>query len=165
MALTPLEIRKKAFSNVLRGYSPKEVRAFLAAVANEFEELRKERAQLAEKVDELGAKLTGFEKTENLLKETLLTAQKTIDELHAAAQKECEALIQAAKQEAERLKNDMAELRQRRALILDEIRGIANTYLTIVERFEKESYDRTGERGMHDTAKTENSGKRSGDKK
>ncbi|MEO0069268.1 MAG: DivIVA domain-containing protein [candidate division WOR-3 bacterium] len=161
MALTPLEIRKKAFALVLRGYSPKEVRAFLAAVANEFEELRKERAQLAEKVDELGTRLAGYEKTEGILKETLLTAQKTIEELRTAAQKECEALIQSAKQEAERLKNDMVELRQRRALILDEIRGIANTYLAIVERFERESKPQS----QNDAAKTEDSGKRPGDKK
>ncbi len=156
MALTPLEIRKKLFAKTIRGYSPKEVRAFLTVVANELEELRKERAQLAEKVDELQTKLAVFEKTESLLKETLLTAQKTIDELRTATQKECEALIQSARQEAERLKNSMVELRQRRALILDEIRGIANTYLAIVERFEKESYDRT---------EAENSGKCSGDKK
>lgn len=161
MALTPLEIRKKAFALVLRGYSPKEVRTFLAAVANEFEELRKERAQLAEKVDELGTRLTGYEKTEGLLKETLLTAQKTIEELRTAAQKECEALIQAAKQEAERLKNDMVELRRRRALILDEIRGIANTYLAIVERFERESKAAS----QNDSTKTEDSGKRPDDKK
>lgn len=156
MALTPLEIRKKAFRKAFQGYATKEVRAFLAIVANEFEELKKERAALAEKVDELGARLAAYEKTENLLKETLLTAQQVADELKTNAQREKELLIQRIKQEAELLNNDLKELRARRNLILDEIRGIANTYLSIVERFEKEDRERT---------QTKDSGKHPGNQK
>ncbi|MEO0021359.1 MAG: DivIVA domain-containing protein [candidate division WOR-3 bacterium] len=155
MALTPLEIRKKAFALSLRGYAPKEVRAFLTVVATEFEELRKERATLAEKVDELSARVAAYEKTENLLKETLLTAQQVAEELKASAERERALMIEQVKQEAERLQSDLQELKSRRALLLDEIRGIANTYLAIVERFEKENHDRV---------ETENSGKRSGNK-
>lgn len=154
MALTPLEIRKKSFNISLRGYNQKEVRAFLAVVANEFEELRKERAVLAEKVDALSAKILTYEKTENLLKETLLTAQQVADELKSNAERERKITIEQIKQEAERLRGDLQELRSRRALLLDEIRGIANTYLAIVERFEKENHGRV---------ETENSGKRSDD--
>lgn len=153
MALTPLEIRKKAFPLSIRGYAPKEVRAFLAVVANEIEELRKDRAALAEKVDELTARVTAYEKTENLLKETLLTAQQVAEELKASAERERALMIEQIRQEAERLRNDLQELKSRRALMLDEIRGIANTYLAIVARFEKEDHDRL---------ETEDSGKRPG---
>ncbi|MGQ9708828.1 MAG: DivIVA domain-containing protein, partial [bacterium] len=103
MALTPLEIRKKAFPKVLRGYAPKEVRAFLAIVANELEELRRERATLAEKVDELAGKLSAYEKTENLLKETLLTAQRVANELLVNAQNEHENIVEQLKQQYEQI--------------------------------------------------------------
>ncbi|MGB9741658.1 MAG: DivIVA domain-containing protein [candidate division WOR-3 bacterium] len=156
MALTPLEIRKKSFNTAFRGYAPKEVRAFLAVVANEFEELRKERVALAEKVDELSARVAAYEKTEDLLKETLLTAQQVAEQLKSSAEREREIMIQQIKQEAEQLRTDLDELRSRRALLLDEIRGIANTYLAIVERFEKEKHARV---------KAEDSGERSGNKK
>ncbi len=156
MALTPLEIRKKTFLTVLRGFAPKEVRAFLAIVANEFEELRKERATLAEKVDELSGKIANYEKTENLLKETLLTAQKVAEELRSSAEKERVIMIDQLKQETEKLHRDIQELLARRALIIDEIRGIATTYLAIVERFEKEHRDRI---------EAKDSGKCPGDKK
>jgi cell division initiation protein len=156
MALTPLEIRKKTFNIALRGYAQKEVRAFLTVVANEFEELRKERAALAEKVDELSAKVAAYEKTEHLLKETLLTAQQVADELKSSAERERAIIIEQVKNEAEQLRRDLEELRSRRSLLLDEIRGIASTYLAVVERFEKESHGRI---------ETEGSGKRSGDKK
>ncbi len=156
MALTPLEIRKKSFRKAFSGYAPKDVRAFLAIVANEFEELKKERAALAEKVDELAAKLAAYEKTENLLKETLLTAQQVANELKTNAQRKKEVIIQQIEQEAERLRNDLKELHSRRNMIIDEIRGIANTYLAIVERFEKENRERTP---------TKDSGKHPGDQK
>ncbi len=142
MALTPLEIRKKAFATAFRGYSPKEVRAFLTMVANEFEELRKDRAALAEKVDQLSAQVASYEKTEKLLKETLLTAQQVAEELKQSAEKEREIMLERVRLEAEKLRADIDELKNRRALILDEIRGIANTYLAIVERFEKEGHER-----------------------
>ncbi len=164
MALTPLEIRKKAFPITFRGYSKKEVRAFLAIVANEFEELRKERATLAEKVDQLAAQVASYEKTEKLLKETLLTAQQVADELKQSAEREREIMLEQVKLEAEKIRVDINELNSRRALILDEIRGIANTYLAIVERFEKEGYERkTAQR--ESVSETESSGKRPGDKK
>lgn len=157
MALTPLEIRKKVFPVGLRGYATKEVRAFLTIVANELEELRKERAALAEKVDALTARIEAYEKTEKLLKDTLLTAQKVAEEMRANVEKERELMLEKIKQEAEKLRADLKELQSRRALILDEIRGIANTYLALVERFEKDDAE--------PRTKTEDSGKCSGDKK
>lgn len=137
MAITPLEIRKKAFPVALRGYAPKEVRGFLAIVANELEELRKERAQLAEKLDQLTARVETYEKTEQLLKNTLLAAQQASDGMREAAQRERDALLAQARQEAVRLQEGTRDLQARRALLLDEIRGIANTYLALADRFEK----------------------------
>lgn len=164
MALTPIEIRKKAFPVSFRGYAIKEVRAFLAIVANEFEELRKERAALAEKVDALTSQVANYENMEELLKETLLTAQKVADEMRTNVEKERELMVERIKQEAEKMRAELKELKERRTLLLDEIRGIANTYLAIVERLEKGSYERDKNAKSLDT-ETADSGKRSGDKK
>jgi len=147
MAITPLDIRKKTFSTQLRGFSTTEVKAFLALVANELEELRRERALLAEKADEVSARLEGYEKTEKLLQETLLTAQRATDELRDAAKQESEALIAEARSRAqeillkaqEKVRDMNEELRQlssRRTNMIDEIRGIAHSYLSMVERHE-----------------------------
>ncbi|MEO0115453.1 MAG: DivIVA domain-containing protein, partial [candidate division WOR-3 bacterium] len=84
MPITPIDIRKKKFSTQLRGINAQEVKNFLEMVANEMEVLRKERALLAEKVDELQAKLEGYVKTEKLLKDTLVTAQAATEEIKQA---------------------------------------------------------------------------------
>ena len=77
MPITPIDIKKKKFSSQLRGLNPQEVKNFLDVIATEMEALRKERSLLAEKIDELSAKLEGYQKTEKLLKDTLVTAQQT----------------------------------------------------------------------------------------
>ncbi len=137
MPLTPIEVRKKSFTMQLRGYAPTEVRTFLGLVANELEELRKDRAALAEKVQELSAKVTAYEQTEQLLKRALLTAEKTGNELREAARQEAAAIIERARIDAERLSSDLQELVQKRNLLLDEIRGICNTYLSVTDRLQQ----------------------------
>lgn len=145
MAITPLDIRKKTFSMQLRGCSRSEVQNFLLLVANEMEELRKERALLAEKVDEVTAKLEAYEKMERLLQDTLLTAQRATEELRETAKREsettlAEARVQAkqlvlqAEQEVAQLRGELRQLDARRANMIDEIRGIAHSYLSMVDR-------------------------------
>jgi len=135
--MTPLEVRKKAFATQLRGYSPKEVRTFLGLVANELEETRRERASLAETVDTLGAKVDAYEKTEKLLKDTLLTAQQAAEDLRAAAERESRAVVEQAKLTAQQAEQDLRALRQSKATLLDEIRAVCNTYLAMADRLER----------------------------
>lgn len=148
MAITPLDIRKKTFSTQLRGCSPSEVKAFLALVANEMEELRKERSLLAEKVDEVAVRLEGYEKTEKLIQETLLTAQRATEELREAARRESEAIITEARtraqqivldneQKVESAREELRRLETRRANMIDQIRGIAHSYLSMVDRHDR----------------------------
>jgi cell division initiation protein len=154
VALTPLEIRKKAFATQMRGYATKEVRGFLETVAGELEETRRERAALAEEADKLRVRVEAFEKTERLLKDTLVTAQRAAEDLRAAARTEARTIEERARLEAEKLDQSLRELKQKRALLLDEIRGIAQTYLALTDRLERES-GKDAERA--------NQGKRRGD--
>jgi len=163
MPITPLDIRKKTFASQLRGLSAKEVKSFLDLVAKEVEGLRKERGLLAEKVDELSAQLETHQRTEKLLKETLLTAQKTSGELRQAAEQEARAVLAKAEQDAReevrvakeeaarlvreaeeqgrRLRDRLAELESRRSALLDQIRGIGHSCHSLVERWNQ---DETG---------------------
>jgi cell division initiation protein len=51
----------------------------------------------------------GLEKHENLLKDTLVTAQKATTDIKDNARKECELLITKAKMDAENMKKDAME--------------------------------------------------------
>ncbi|MEO0072895.1 MAG: DivIVA domain-containing protein [candidate division WOR-3 bacterium] len=149
MPLTPLEIKNKTFKRRLKGYDCNEVKTFLLLVSKELEDLRNERASLAQKLDELQAKLATYEKTENLLKETLLTAQKTVTELKDAARKEAENIINKAKLEAaqikqnieaelQELKSRVDELQNQRIAIVSQMKAIISNLSMLIEKETKD---------------------------
>jgi len=109
MPLTPLDIKNKTFSTSLRGYSKDEVKAFLAVVGKELDDLRNERVSLAQKIDVLSVRLVTLEKTEGLLKDTLITAQKATTDIRDAAKKEAENIVNKAKLDAENIKKEVQE--------------------------------------------------------
>jgi cell division initiation protein len=162
MAFTPLDVKKKTFATQLRGYSTTEVRAFLQAIAAELEELRKERALLAEQLDEARARLETYQKTEKLLQDTLVTAQKATGELRDDARREADIVLQQARLDAERIRleheaamtrldEDLRRLEAKRATLIDEIAGIARTYLAMAERHALRAPERseTTDTGKH----------------
>jgi cell division initiation protein len=165
MAITPLDIRKKTFATQRHGLSKTEVAEFVEEVAAEMEALRKERAQLTEKVESLAKRIEAYEKTEQLLKDTLVTAQKATNQLREEAKKEAQLVIDKAKLEGERIKRDAEQqirnvgdelraLEAKRTTLSDEIAGIARTYLTMAERI----------RDRKPNAEAADSTKRPGDK-
>lgn len=121
MPLTPIEIKNKSFSTAISGFNKKEVKAFLSMVSKEIEDLRNERASLAQKVDELSMRIAGIEKTETLLKETLMTAQKATTEIKDNAKKEAELIISKAKAEAENIKHNLQEQIRRTEKIIEDL--------------------------------------------
>ena len=150
MPITPIDIRKKKFSAQLRGLNPQEVKNFLDQIANEMEALRKERSLLAEKVDEVSAKLEGYSRTEKLLKDTLVTAQQATSDMKQATQKEVEAIVEKAKLEAKNiiqeaeddikeLKEELNELAIKKQTFLGEIKGIIQSYLSMLEHWESKT--------------------------
>lgn len=165
MAITPMDIRKKTFSTQRHGLSKTEVEEFIGELATEIENLRKERAQLTEKAEELAKHLKAYEDTEQLLKDTLVTAQKATNQLREEAKKEAQLLIDQAKLEAERIKQDatretraiaeeLRALEAKRATLSDEVAGIARTYLAMAERMSQRKPN----------VETADSSKRPGDK-
>ncbi len=145
MAITPLDIKKKTFSPQVRGLSKTEVKEFMELVATEMEDLRKERALLAEKTEELSGRVAAYEKTEQLLKDTLVTAQWATGQLREEAKNEAELVVEKAKLEAERIRleagqqarnlaDELRALEMKRSNLTDEIAAIARTYLAMAER-------------------------------
>lgn len=108
MPLTPNEIKNKSFTKGFAGYNRDEVKVFLTQISKEIEELRAERATLAQKNDELSIKLGEYEKHGTLLKETLITAQKATTDIKDNARKESELIITKAKIDGENLKKGCA---------------------------------------------------------
>jgi cell division initiation protein len=105
MNLTPLEIQKQTFSRSLKGFNLDEVRGYLHLVAEEIERLVRDIDRLARENAMLREDLEEHSQREQILKDTLLSAQKVSEEVRANARKEAEMIVKDAELLSERLVN------------------------------------------------------------
>ena len=105
MNLTPLEIQKQTFSKSLKGYNADEVRAYLHLIAEEIERLVRDVDRLTRENAMLREDLDDHSHREQILKDTLLSAQKVSEEVRAMARKEAELIVKDAELLSERLVN------------------------------------------------------------
>ncbi len=103
MKLTPLDIQRQSFQKRFRGVDPDEVSTFLNVVAEEMEELRGENEKLQEGTRRLSTLLTEHHEREQILKNTLVTAQRTSEEIKENAKKQSQMLLREAELAADRL--------------------------------------------------------------
>ena len=100
---SPMEIQEMHFSSVKRGYDPEEVRSFLMSMAEQVEILLKDREEMRKKLEYTREELAGHKQREQILKDTLLTAQKVASDLKSQAEREGEVVIKEAELKAENL--------------------------------------------------------------
>lgn len=132
MRITPLDIRKQPFRRTLRGFDPDAVNSFLEMVASEYESIIKQNNEFATQMKSLEQRLNSYIKIEQILNETLLTAQKATDEARVNAQKEAELIIRDAQIRAERLED---ESRQRVLAFESELVSLRNQRDSFLARF------------------------------
>src|ERR671928_1960169 len=126
MALTPVEIRHlEPPKTLLRGYKRDAVDELLDQIVLSFEDVWRERADLADKVEQLEEDLVRHRELETLLRTTLVSAEKAAVTLKEQARREAELIVQEAQAEARsitrhaRADHDrlLAEVRRMRSLL------------------------------------------------
>ena len=158
MKITPLDIRQKRFETALRGFSKREVEAFLELIAGEFEEVVKENIALKEEHKRLVAQLEHHQERERTLQETMVTAQRISEDVKAAAKKEAEIILADAEHQAEKIVQsahqklvqvveDINELKRQRIQFESQVRSIIEAHAKLLESFSGPGFaDRDWER-------------------
>lgn len=151
MKLTPLDIRKQTFKKKpMGGLDPAEVQAFLEMVAVEFEEVIRENASLAERMQGLDSKIDDYRRMEKTLQDTLMSAQKTSDELRDNAERRGELLIKEAQFKADQiigeararlmdLQRQIADLKNVRSSYLAKLRSLLESHMDMLSTQEMDS--------------------------
>src|SRR5215218_1020004 len=105
MALTPVEIRhiRLARSLLGRGYKRVTVDRVLEEIVDSFEDVWRDRADLADKVEHLEQELVRFKELEALLRTTLVSAERASQELKEQARREAELMLSEAHAEARQI--------------------------------------------------------------
>ena len=106
MALTPEDIHNKEFTRAFRGYNELEVDAFLDELEVEVASMVSENGDLRERLAVAVATppqpvQAAPSEGEEMIRRTLLLAQRTSDETIAAAQEEAARLVAAAREHAD----------------------------------------------------------------
>ena len=101
--ITPLDIENKRFSKqMMNGYNVEEVDDFLDELTIDYSKNYKELNELRAKVNELTKSLEQYKNIESTLKNTLVMAQSTADEVKSVAQQKAEQIINDAKINAQK---------------------------------------------------------------
>jgi cell division initiation protein len=114
MPLTPVEIRHVQLRrSFLRGYRRSGVDELLNEVADSFEEVWRERADLSDRLDELEGEAAKHRELEALLRSTLVSAERAAHDMKEQARRESDLIVQEAHAEARRVTRDMAAEKRR----------------------------------------------------
>lgn len=107
MKITPLDIQQQQFKGkMLGGLDPDDVDAFLQTVAAEMENLVRENNDLKEQQSRQSRDMLDMAEKEKDLRETMLAAQRIIEDMKANAQKEASLIVSEAELKAERIVAD-----------------------------------------------------------
>lgn len=104
MKISPLDIQQQQFKvKTFRGLDPDDVDAFLQTVAGEMESLIRENSLLKEQQSRQSREMLDMAEKERELRETLLSAQRVIEEMKTNARKEAELIVTEAELKGEKI--------------------------------------------------------------
>jgi cell division initiation protein len=153
MLLTPLEIQQKQFRvRFFRGLDAKDVESFLQKIADLMSAHLKQIDELKRELDDKERQLGEHREREQTLKNTLVSAQKTVEQMKVNAQKEAKLLVAEAEVKAERMLNnahnrlaqiheDIAELKRQRIQFELKLRATIETYQKMLDMQKEEEIE------------------------
>ena len=101
MRYTPVELRHVRLGrSFFGGYTRAEADVLLSDVADSFEDVWRERGELADRLEEVERHLDEVKQRETLLASTLIAAERTAAEAVESAKREAEVIVAEAHQEA-----------------------------------------------------------------
>ncbi len=145
MAMTPVEIRHVQLGRSLRGYKRELVDRLLQDVADSFEDVWRERADLADKVEQLELDLVRHKELEGLLRTTLVSAESASQQLREHARKEAETIVGEAHAEARAISRRASSEKERLETELRRIKSLLRSALDSLDEASTDEREPVGE--------------------
>src|SRR5215212_5797501 len=140
MAITPVEIRHIKVTRSLFGYNRGLVDKLLEDIIDSFEEVWRERADLADKIERVEEDLVRYRELETLLRTTLVSAERASQDLKEQARRETAVMLDEAHSEARRIRREAVSDLERMRTEARRIRALLGAALATLE-------DGNGEQG------------------
>lgn len=132
--LTPKDIQAKEFGKSFRGFDEAEVNDFLNEIIKDYTALLEENETLRTELARAQKSNEEFHRIEQGMRDTLMAAQKTAEEVTANAKESADQILESAAKKAQNLCRD-AEIRSKAQLeeAADKVRGIVGEYERLVQ--------------------------------
>ena len=132
--ITPLDIENKKFSKqMMNGYSVEEVDDFLDDLTVDYTKNYKEATELKNKVAELENSMEKYKNIEDTLKNTLLMAQTTAEDVKKVAKEQAEQIISEARKVSQKEADDLENEIKLKRKELDDIKKQFDVYKAKME--------------------------------
>jgi cell division initiation protein len=141
MAYAPVELRHVPLRRSLLGYSRGAVDALLEDIAASYEVVWRERAELSDRVEHLDSELTRHHELEQLLRATLVSAERAAQDLKEQGKVEAAAIVEEARREAREITRRARAEREALALDARRIRLLLHAALDAVDETEAAEED------------------------
>ena len=143
MPITPVEIRHLQLKRGLLGYgySRAVVDRALVEIADSFEAVWRQRADLADRIEELEEEIKRHVELETLLRSTLVSAERAAQDVKEQARREAELIVTEAHTEARTVRRDAIADKERLLRDIRRIQGLLRSALDAVEGAEAENLE------------------------
>jgi cell division initiation protein len=133
MTMTPVEIRHIRLRRRPLGYPRQTVDRLLEEIADSYEGVWRERADLTERVDQLENDLVRYRELETLLRTTLVSAERAAHELKTQAKREADLIVDEAHAEARSITRQAVAERERLQTEARRVRALLRAALETLE--------------------------------
>jgi cell division initiation protein len=145
MQLTPVEVRHLEMRRGLFGYRRSTVERAIEQVADSFEAVWRERAELGERVHTLEGEVARHVELETLLRSTLVSAERAAQDMKEQARREADVIVQEASAEGRRLVRDAISEKEHLVAESRRIRTMLRAALEVAT--DDDQAEEAGERG------------------
>lgn len=136
MAYSPVEIRHVRLRRGVLGYNREAVDRLLDEVVESFETVWRERADLADEIERLQGELSHHREHEQLLRTTLMSAERAASELKEQAKREAEVILGEARAEGRALTREARADHERLTVEVRRVRSLLHAALDALDEAE-----------------------------
>jgi cell division initiation protein len=133
MTTTPVEIRHLKFGRSLRGYRRHAVDEALEQIADSFAEVWSDRGELGDEVERMQTEVARLRENEDLLKTTLIAAERSAAEALERAKQRADLVVEEAHAEARGILHGARAELERLASETRRVRALLRAALDAVE--------------------------------
>lgn len=145
MRIAPIDIAHKSFNRKVMGLDPDEVATFLRDIADQMEELIRERNALKEGSRQKDMNLIEYKDRDETLKATLATATRMGEQIRIDGEREAKLIIADATHKAElvmrdgrdqlkRMYQEIADIKKLRMQFEVNLRAVCNAHVQMIDQ-------------------------------